>query len=284
MRQIAKDTRHETPAEGRYRRLFAERRKGESWAALAARDGVAPGTLAWWRHELRRRDAARKRSERGGPALLPVRVVATATLAPSSPSPDAHGYEVVLLGAGASSVFRRGSSQPRCARSSPRSRVSLRQACVEVAQKSPSDGPRHAGDGEAYAAGGSEAVAIKPPRAPLSSRVREVAGTATRPSVGSRSLPRAVGALRETAADGRNAFAPATGVATRAATSSEQVLAPAALCANGRAGCAERAGARVVQATPSSRPKSNSGGGERQNSRRYRSIHGSIPVWPPRLK
>lgn len=95
MRQIAKDTWHETPAESRYRRVFAERRKGEPWAALAARAGVAPGTLSWWRHELRRRDAARKRSGREGPALLPVRVVAPEPERPA-PLPETHGYEVVL--------------------------------------------------------------------------------------------------------------------------------------------------------------------------------------------
>lgn len=98
MRRIASKTGHETPAEARYRRLFAERRTGESWAALAARAGVAAGTLSWWRHELRRRDAARKRSGPEGPALLPVRVVAAETPASPSPSPDPHGYEVVLAG------------------------------------------------------------------------------------------------------------------------------------------------------------------------------------------
>lgn len=96
MRQIASKTGHETPAEARYRRLFAERRTGESWAALAARAGVAPGTLSWWRHELRRRDAARKRRGPEGPVLLPVRVVAAET--PALPSPAPHGYEVVLAG------------------------------------------------------------------------------------------------------------------------------------------------------------------------------------------
>lgn len=100
MRQIASKTGHETPAEARYRRLFAERRTGESWTALAARAGVASGTVSWWRHELRRRDAARKRSGGESPTLLPVRVVASATLAPPPPvsPPETHGYEVVLAG------------------------------------------------------------------------------------------------------------------------------------------------------------------------------------------
>ena len=96
MRQVARDTGHETPAEVRYRRLFAERRRGESWAALAARGGVAPGTLAWWRYELRRREAARARSEGQGPALLPVRVLDAET--PAVPATNASVYEVVLAG------------------------------------------------------------------------------------------------------------------------------------------------------------------------------------------
>jgi transposase-like protein len=99
MRQVARETGHETAAEARYRRLFAERREGESWAAFASRVGVAPGTLSSWRHELRCRDAARERRSAeggGGPALLPVRVVAAREQ--GRPSASAHGYEVVLAG------------------------------------------------------------------------------------------------------------------------------------------------------------------------------------------
>lgn len=101
MRQVAKDPVSETPAEARYRRLFAERRRGESWEALAARAGVAPGTLAWWRYELRRRDAARARIEHEGPTLLPVRVLAPAVAESPASVPaweGAQGYEVVLAG------------------------------------------------------------------------------------------------------------------------------------------------------------------------------------------
>ena len=47
MRKIAKVAASETPAEGRYRRLFGERRKGESWAALAARAGVSTRHLSF---------------------------------------------------------------------------------------------------------------------------------------------------------------------------------------------------------------------------------------------
>lgn len=97
MRQVARKTGHETPAEARYRQLFAKRRKGESLRAFAARVGVAQGTLAWWGHELRCRGAARERRGRESPALLPVRVVAAAAT-PCAPSADAGGYEVVLAG------------------------------------------------------------------------------------------------------------------------------------------------------------------------------------------
>ncbi len=74
MRKITRSS-NETPAEGRYRRLFAERRRGESLAALAERIGAARGTLLWWRHELRRRDRARAARRTAVPALLPVRVL-----------------------------------------------------------------------------------------------------------------------------------------------------------------------------------------------------------------
>lgn len=74
MRKITRSAK-ETRAEHEYRRLFEKRRIGESLAALATRIGVAPGTLSWWRHELRRRDRARAESRIAAPALLPVRVL-----------------------------------------------------------------------------------------------------------------------------------------------------------------------------------------------------------------
>jgi transposase-like protein len=81
---------NETPAEREYRKLFDKRKSGESLAALATRIGVAPGTLSWWRHELRRRDRARADSRIATPALLPVRV-----LDPPPPAPArTTSYEV----------------------------------------------------------------------------------------------------------------------------------------------------------------------------------------------
>ena len=85
-------TPNETPAEHRYRRLFAERRRGESLAALAARAGVATGTLAWWSHELRRRGRARAASDTVVPTLLPVRVREAAPVVRAR----APGYEIAL--------------------------------------------------------------------------------------------------------------------------------------------------------------------------------------------
>lgn len=94
MRKIARSS-NKTPAEDRYRKLFAEKRRSESLAALAARTGVAPGTLSWWRHELRHRDRARAESGTAMPALLPVRVLGASP--PTAPA-RATIYEVSLAG------------------------------------------------------------------------------------------------------------------------------------------------------------------------------------------
>jgi transposase-like protein len=83
---------NETPAEDRYRTLFAGRKTGESLVALGARYGVAPGTLSWWRYELRRRDRARTGSRTAVPALLPVRILDAA------PTRRATSYEIALSG------------------------------------------------------------------------------------------------------------------------------------------------------------------------------------------
>ena len=91
MRKITRSS-NETPAEHRYRRLFADRRRGESLTVLAARAGVATGTLAWWSHELRRRDRARAAKETVVPALLPVRVREVAPCVRAR----AAGYEIAL--------------------------------------------------------------------------------------------------------------------------------------------------------------------------------------------
>lgn len=93
-----------TPAEDRYRKLFAEM-EGESLVQMGARTGIAPGTLKWWRYELRRRDQARGDGEaavtvvgappRPVPMLLPVHVVDAGV----GPAPDgAPSYDVMLAG------------------------------------------------------------------------------------------------------------------------------------------------------------------------------------------
>ena len=80
--------------EARYRLLVEEWERGDdTMEAVAARHGIAAGTLKWWRVELRRRD------REGSPAaattaLVPVRV--TAPL-PSS-APKTATFEVVLNG------------------------------------------------------------------------------------------------------------------------------------------------------------------------------------------
>lgn len=54
------------------RRLMAEgERDGLTVRATAERAGIPSGTLAWWRCEIRRRDALRRRTE-AGPVFLEV--------------------------------------------------------------------------------------------------------------------------------------------------------------------------------------------------------------------
>ena len=53
-----------TPRELEIRALVREHdRRGVSWASLAEREGMALGTLSWWRSEIRRRDRERTRLE-----------------------------------------------------------------------------------------------------------------------------------------------------------------------------------------------------------------------------
>lgn len=82
-----------TATEARYRALFRRRRTGQSLRAFAATVGIPAGTLAWWQHELRRRD--RERETEGVPTFLPVRVVARAG-GPEHGECATGNYEVVL--------------------------------------------------------------------------------------------------------------------------------------------------------------------------------------------
>ena len=103
-----------TKAERTYRRVLAEHeRSGLSIRAFAAERGHSPGHLSWWRHEIRKRDAAREslRQERptpakrtrlaATPAFLPVRVIGDEGRAPVADSAVTAascegGYEVVV--------------------------------------------------------------------------------------------------------------------------------------------------------------------------------------------
>jgi len=62
-------------------------RSGRSQTAFARRRGIAPGTLAWWRHRLR---------GRGGPGDRPARFVEVVA-APSAPTAPGR-FEIVLPG------------------------------------------------------------------------------------------------------------------------------------------------------------------------------------------
>lgn len=90
---------HDTATETRYRELLAQQaREGLTREETAARAGIKPSTLTWWRSELKRLDRERSRAESGGATLVPVtiREVAPtpATVRPASPN----AYEVVLGG------------------------------------------------------------------------------------------------------------------------------------------------------------------------------------------
>jgi hypothetical protein len=99
-----KDETTMTTTEEKYRAILAEQEEeGLSREEAAARAGVKPNTLSWWRCELKRRDRdgvhrrrGQGKSDVGPPELLPVRVqdvVARATfLGSMGPTP----YEVVL--------------------------------------------------------------------------------------------------------------------------------------------------------------------------------------------
>jgi hypothetical protein len=75
MREIEVTSKAKTKTvEERYRRMLKEwDESGEKAAVVAARHGVAAGTLRWWRSELKRRERGQGRAERAT-ELLPVRL------------------------------------------------------------------------------------------------------------------------------------------------------------------------------------------------------------------
>lgn len=85
---------HDTATEKRYRELLAQQaREGLSRQEIAARAGIKPSTVTWWRSELKRLDR-----ERGGATLVPVTIREVApTSAPVRPA-SLSAYEVVLGG------------------------------------------------------------------------------------------------------------------------------------------------------------------------------------------
>jgi len=106
-----------TKAERTYRRVLAEQeRSGLSIRAFAAERGHSAGHLSWWRHEIRKRDAARasasaqavrakpakKTNPAATPAFLPVRVIGAEAPMPVTDSAVTAaataegGYEVVV--------------------------------------------------------------------------------------------------------------------------------------------------------------------------------------------
>ena len=88
---------HPRATEAKYRAILAEQaRDGLSRVEAAARAGVKPITLNWWRCELVRRDRRRRSAENGpnASAFLPVRVreLAPPVVKPIPSTP----YEVVF--------------------------------------------------------------------------------------------------------------------------------------------------------------------------------------------
>jgi hypothetical protein len=90
-----------------YRRLLAEaQRSGQSLRVFAAERGVPAGTLSWWRHELKRRDAAAASTveeKAEAPQFVPVRVLEAETVvspaaaqARTTRARSSASYEVVL--------------------------------------------------------------------------------------------------------------------------------------------------------------------------------------------
>ncbi len=86
-----------TAAEERFRALLGEwERGGDTMGTVAAKHGVSPTTLKWWRSELKRRDRERGHSATAPSTveLLPVRVTSPVP----SPVTRATTFEVALCG------------------------------------------------------------------------------------------------------------------------------------------------------------------------------------------
>src|SRR5438552_1459829 len=74
---MVKRTKAET--EKFYREILAEQqRSGLSLRAFAAERSIPAGTLSCWRHQLKKRDAARARRKSASSRFVPVSVVADA--------------------------------------------------------------------------------------------------------------------------------------------------------------------------------------------------------------
>lgn len=86
-------TRTKAETEQHYRELVAAQlRSGLSIKAFAESRGIPAGTVAFWRHELKRRDGARAEQRVVDSAFVRVRVVG----AEREARIGASGYEVVL--------------------------------------------------------------------------------------------------------------------------------------------------------------------------------------------
>lgn len=90
------EKRSKAETEQFYRDLIAEQtRSGLSTRAFAARRGIPSGTLSSWRHQLKKRDGARRNSQEAAPSFVPVRVVPRGSAMPM-PAPRTEGYEIVV--------------------------------------------------------------------------------------------------------------------------------------------------------------------------------------------
>lgn len=93
---MKKRTKAET--ERFYREILAEQREsGLSVRAFGKARGIPAGTLSFWRHQLRKRDTARRGKRKTKPAFVPVQVVEESATRPAPVTPCA-GYEVDLGG------------------------------------------------------------------------------------------------------------------------------------------------------------------------------------------
>jgi len=94
------EKRSKAETERFYRELLAEQDKsGLSVREFADKRGVPTGTLSFWRHELKQRDAARAHKAKKKPSkpkFVPVSVVAAEAPKPPAVDRPRVGYEIVL--------------------------------------------------------------------------------------------------------------------------------------------------------------------------------------------